>query len=168
MNLRNKPVVVVSRCLGFGVCRWNGAAIESRLVAELEGEVNFLPVCPECEVGLGVPRQPIRLVRRNSSLALLQPGTGVDLTRRMVNFSEKFLQSLDRVDGFLLKRKSPSCGLADIPIYDAPDSEYPLNKNGSGLFARAVHELFPGIPKEDEECHDSGTFLKQILHGTFK
>ena len=165
-NMRNKPVVVVSRCLGFGVCRWNGVAIESRLVAELEGDVDFLPVCPECEVGLGVPRQPIRLVRKKLSLALVQPRTGIDLTRIMVKFSEKFLQSLDRVDGFILKRKSPSCGLAGIPIYESPDSECPLNRNGSGFFAQAAHELFPHIPKEDEGCLDSGTFLEQIFHGT--
>ena len=112
VNLRRKPVVVVSRCLGFGICRWNGAVLECRLVDELKSEVDFIPVCPECEIGLGLPRPPIRLVQKDSALALMQPETGFDLTAEMVAFAEKFLRSLDRVDGFLLKRKSPSCGLA--------------------------------------------------------
>jgi len=149
--LRRKPVVVVSRCLGFGICRWNGAALECHLVDELKNEVDFIPVCPECEIGLGLPRPPIRLVRKASALALLQPETGLDLTAEMVAFAEKFLRSLDRVDAFLLKRKSPSCGLADIPVYAAPDAKVPLNKNGSGFFARSMGRYFPDIPKVDEE-----------------
>ena len=162
LKLQDKPVIVVSRCLGFGVCRWDGAVIESHLVRELKNEVNFLPVCPECEIGLGVPRQPIRLVQKDSRLSLVQPATGIDLTDKITIFAEKFLQSLDRVDGFLLKRKSPSCGLAHIPIYVTSTAEYPLNKNGSGFFAQAVHKFFPESPKLDEECPGKAAFLKQL------
>ncbi len=162
MNLCKKPVIVVSRCLGFGVCRWNGAALACRLVDELKEAVNFIPVCPECEIGLGLPRPPIRLVQKNSVLALMQPETGLDLTAAMVGFTEKFLQSLVQVDGFLLKRKSPSCGLADIPIYAAPDAEVPLNKKGTGFFARSVDRYFPDIPKVDEECPGKESFLELL------
>jgi len=151
---------VVSRCLGFGVCRWNGEVLDCRLVDELKNEVDFIPVCPECEIGLGRPRPPILLVRKNSALTLMQPATGLDLTSRMVTFAEKFLQSLPQVDGFLLKRKSPSCGLAGIPIYDTLDAESPLNKNGAGFFAQAVHRFFPDTPKVDEECSDKESFLE--------
>jgi len=160
--LRKKPVVVVSRCLGFGVCRWNGAALACRLVDELKKEVDFVPVCPECEIGLGLPRPPIRLVQKDSALTLMQPETGLDLTAEMIGFSEKFLQSLGQVDGFLLKRKSPSCGLAGIPVYAAPDAEVPLNKNGAGFFARATGKYFPDIPKVDEECSGKESFLERL------
>lgn len=159
MILRKKPVVLVSLCLGFGVCRWNGAALDCRLVDELRGEVDFIPVCPECEIGLGMPRPPIRLVQNDSALALVQPETGLNLTAKMINFTEKFLQSLGQVDGFILKRKSPSCGLVDIPVYATPDAKLCLNKNGSGFFARAVCRSFPDIPKVDEECPDKESFL---------
>ena len=151
--MTNKPKVVVSRCLGFAACRWNGATIENRLVEYLGKYVEFLTVCPECEIGLGVPRQPIRMVQKGSALALVQPANGADLTDKMVSFSYDFLDSLDQVDGFLLKSKSPSCGLAKVPVYVDSDDEYYFDK-GSGFFARAVLERFPGTPVEDEGCLD--------------
>ncbi len=161
MSFSKKPLVVVSRCLGFGVCRWNGVDLgENHLVAKLRGEVDFLPVCPECEIGLGCPRPPIRLLRKDSAVTLIQPATGLDLTSEMVAFSEKFLRSLTQVDGFLLKRKSPSCGLVDIPVYAAPAAASPLNEKDSGLFARAAHNFFPDIPKIDEEFSSAENFLK--------
>ncbi len=162
MSLKRKPVIVVSRCLGFGVCRWNGAVLESPLVAALQNEVDFIPVCPECEIGLGCPRPPIRLVRKDLGISLIQPETGIDLTSRMVDFSQRFLCSLSHVDGFLLKRKSPSCGLADIPIYAAPAADSYLDKTGTGLFARAAGELFPKTPKIDE-AYAAESFLKLLL-----
>jgi uncharacterized protein YbbK (DUF523 family) len=160
--LRKKPVVVVSRCLGFGVCRWNGAALACRLVDELKNEVEFIPVCPECETGLGMPRSPIRLVQKDSGLALIQPETGLDLTCEMVGFAEKFLQSLKQVDGFLLKRKSPSCGLVGIPVYAAPEAEIPIHQNGVGFFAAAAGKYLSDIPKVDEECPDPESFLELL------
>ncbi len=160
--LRKKPVIVVSRCLGFGVCRWNGAALKYRLVDELKNEVDFIPVCPESEIGLGIPRLPIRLVRKNSGLALIQPATELDLTGRMVDYAEKFLQSLDRVDGFLLKRKSPSCGLVGIPVYADSDVKVPLNKNGVGFFAQVAGKFFPDIPKTDEDSVNKDSFLELL------
>ncbi len=156
-------MIVVSRCLGFGVCRWNGAALKCQLVEDLQNEVDFIPVCPECEIGLGMPRPPIRLVRKNSVITLLQPATGLDLTGRMSSFAETFLRSLNQIDAFILKRKSPSCGLADIPIYAAVDADVPLNKNGSGLFARAADMIFPDIPKIDEESLDKEACLQIII-----
>jgi uncharacterized protein YbbK (DUF523 family) len=151
VNVTSKPIIVVSRCLGFAVCRWNGAAIENSLVKDLANSVEFITVCPECEIGLGVPRPPILMVQKDSGLALVQPATGADLTERMETFSHNFLDSLDRVDGFLLKRKSPSCGVANVPIFADPDAEQPIEK-GPGFFARAVLERFPDTPIEDESC----------------
>ena len=149
-KLTNKPKVVVSRCLGFAVCRWNGAAIENRFVKHLGKYVEYLTVCPECEIGLGVPRQPILMVQKGSGLALVQPATGADLTDKMISFSRDFLDSLVQVDGFLLKSRSPSCGLDNVPIYAGPDDEQPFDK-GPGFFARAVLEHFPDTPAEDED-----------------
>ena len=151
MNMTSKPKIVVSRCLGFAVCRWNGATIENRLLEHLGKYVEFLTVCPECEIGLGVPRQPICMVQKGTGLALVQPATEADLTDKMVSFSCDFLDSLTLVDGFLLKRNSPSCGLSNVPIYADPDDEQPLDK-GPGFFARAVLERFPDTPAEDEDC----------------
>lgn len=164
--MTNKPIIVVSRCLGFAVCRWNGATIENRLVKDLGKQVEFITVCPECAIGLGVPRQPILMVQKDSGVALVQPATGADLTARMVTFSRNFLDSLDRVDGFLLKRKSPSCGVANVPIFADPDNEQPLGK-GPGFFARAVLERFSNIPIEDESCLEDLSRRKKWLAAVF-
>ena len=165
--MANKPIIVVSRCLGFAVCRWNGATIENNLVKDLGKQVEFITVCPECEIGLGVPRQPILMVQKDSGVALVQPATGADLTSRMVTFSRNFIDSLDRVDGFLLKRKSPSCGVANVPIYADPDDEQPVEK-GPGFFARAVLERFSDNLIEDEGCLADLSRRKKWLTATSK
>ena len=98
-----RPKVVVSKCLEFEACRWNGAMIPSDVVRLLKPHVDFIPVCPEMEVGLGVPRKPIRILSKDGELSLMQHETEKDLTRDMVNFSNRFLGSLDVIDGFILK-----------------------------------------------------------------
>jgi uncharacterized protein YbbK (DUF523 family) len=106
----SKPVVVVSKCITFEPVRWNGQIIASEFVEKIKPYVNFIPVCPEVEVGLGVPRDPVRIVLVNGEKKLLQPTTGFDFTDKMAKFSESFLDSLDAVDGFILKSASPSSG----------------------------------------------------------
>ena len=73
--------------------------------------VEFLPVCPEVEIGLGVPRDPIRLVRvrKDDEPSLIQPSSGLDLTAKMLDFAREFLAGLEgSVEGFILKSRSPS------------------------------------------------------------
>ncbi len=164
--MTSKPKVVVSRCLGFAACRWNGAIIENSLVEYLGKYIEFLTVCPECELGLGVPRQPIRMVQKGCDLALVQPATGADLTNKMVSFSHDFLDSLNHVDGFLLKSKSPSCGLAKVPVYVDSDDEQYFTKR-SGFFARAVLKHFPDTPVEDEGCLDDLQRREKWLEAVF-
>jgi len=110
-----RPVVVVSSCLGKEACRYNGAALDDPFVASLADHVTLRPVCPELEVGLGVPRDPVRLVARGADVAMVQPKTGLDLTEAMRSFSASFLDGLGSVDGFVLKGRSPSCGLSQVP-----------------------------------------------------
>jgi uncharacterized protein YbbK (DUF523 family) len=72
-----KPVVVVSKCITFEPVRWNGQIIASEFVEKLKPYLNFVPVCPEVGIGLGVPRDPIRIVLVNGEKRLLQPATGL-------------------------------------------------------------------------------------------
>ncbi len=146
-----KPRIVISRCLGFGRCRWNGIELDWRLPSGLNGKIDPLPVCPECEIGLGVPRPPIRIVRNACNLALVQPQTGRDLSCRMEDFNRNFLAGLGRVDGFILKSRSPSCGINDVPVYADSTASSPItDANGPGFFARAVLRTFPALPVCDE------------------
>jgi uncharacterized protein YbgA (DUF1722 family)/uncharacterized protein YbbK (DUF523 family) len=144
-----RPRVVVSKCLGFAACRYNGQTIPDEFVASLEPHVDFLPVCPEVEIGLGVPRDPVRVVLLEGEPRLVQPATGRDVTEEMRAFAHAFLSRLDAVDGFLLKGRSPSCGIQEVKIYPPGEKVAPVGK-GEGFFGRAVKERFPTWPVEEE------------------
>jgi uncharacterized protein YbgA (DUF1722 family)/uncharacterized protein YbbK (DUF523 family) len=145
----SRPIVVVSRCLEFEPVRYNGQVIPYDFIRDLEPHVSYVPVCPELEIGLGVPRDPIRIVTIEGEARLLQPDTGLDVTDQMRTFSAEFVGSLGKVDGFILKNRSPSCGITDVKIYRGlePSSS---SERGAGFFGDAVLERFPGVAIEDE------------------
>ena len=132
-----KPKVVVSKCLEFEACRWNGAMIPSDVVRLLKPHVDFTPVCPEVEIGLGVPRKPIRILSIKGELTLMQHETEKEVTGDMMRFADRFLGSLDDVDGFILKYRSPSCGLKDVMFYPSLGKSRSVGR-GSGIFGGAV------------------------------
>jgi uncharacterized protein YbgA (DUF1722 family)/uncharacterized protein YbbK (DUF523 family) len=111
--------------------------------------VDFRPVCAEMEIGLGVPRSSIRIVSVNGEPRLIQPATGLDVTERMMDFSDHFLSSLSDVDGFILKFRSPSCGMKDIRVYSSSADGVAISKT-SGFFGGAVVKSFPDLAIEDE------------------
>lgn len=82
-----KPVVVCSACLGFRACRYNAVTILDPFVEKLKAHVEFRPVCPEAEIGLGIPRDPIRVVLAEGRRTLFQPATGRDVTEAMREFT---------------------------------------------------------------------------------
>jgi uncharacterized protein YbgA (DUF1722 family)/uncharacterized protein YbbK (DUF523 family) len=144
-----KPSVVVSRCIEFDHCRWNADMITSHIVERLKDFLDFVPVCPEMEIGLGVPRDPIRIVSSKGVQHLVQPETGRDVSNEMTRFAESFLDKLSEIDGFILKNKSPSCGMKDVRVYAGPDRGGSIAKT-DGFFARSVLSRFPKMPIEDE------------------
>jgi uncharacterized protein YbgA (DUF1722 family)/uncharacterized protein YbbK (DUF523 family) len=144
-----KPVVVVSKCITFEPIRWNGQIIASEFVEKLKPYVNFVPVCPEVEIGLGVPRDPIRIVLVNGEKKLLQPATGFDFTDKMTKFSESFLDSLEAIDGFILKSASPSSGFKNVKVYPSIEKVSSTEK-APGFFGGAVIQKFPNLAIEDE------------------
>jgi len=144
-----RPRVVVSKCLEFAACRYDGQMINDPVVALLKEQVEFLPVCAECEIGLGVPREPIRLVQQGNMLQVLQPATGRDATAAMLAFCRTFMADQHDLDGFLLKSKSPSCGVGDVRIYPSVGKVAALGR-GRGIFGGAARESFPDLAIEDE------------------
>lgn len=145
----NKPRIVVSKCLGFDHCRYNGNIIVDPVIESLSPWVEFVTVCPEVEIGLGVPREPIKLVRVGDEIRLIQPATGRDLTQAMKEFARSFLDQLPPVDGFILKNRSPSCGIKDAKVFSGAEGGRPIG-TGPGIFAGAVKKEFPDFPMEDE------------------
>lgn len=144
-----KPVVVVSKCLTFAPCRYNGLMVRSDTVEALKKQVEFRPICPEVEIGLGAPRQPIRVVGEGDQSRLVQPASGLDATERMRDFCREYLEGIKEADGFLLKSRSPSCGIKDVKFYAGPEHAVPLGKT-RGFFGGAVMERFPEAAAEDE------------------
>jgi uncharacterized protein YbgA (DUF1722 family)/uncharacterized protein YbbK (DUF523 family) len=152
MTELGRPKVVISRCIEFDHCRYNGDMIGNELVRRLKGSgaIEFIPVCMESEIGLGVPRDPVRIVQlKDGSRHLIQPTTGKDVTDLALEFNERFMTSLKDVDGFILKSRSPSCGIRDAKIYPMAENAAALVRE-AGLFGGAAKAHFPFLAIEDE------------------
>jgi len=149
MTQFTKPKVIVSKCLGFAQCRYNALMISDEFVDTLRSYVEFHPVCPEVEIGLGVPRSPVRIVSVKKELRLVQPATNLDITEKMHDFAKSFLNSAKEADGFILKNRSPSCGIKDVKVYPSTSRVPPVSRS-SGFFGGAVLESYPNLAVEDE------------------
>lgn len=161
-----KPTVVVSKCIEFQPVRWNSEIISSDFVRKLKHCVTFIPVCPESEIGLGVPRNLLRVISPDGKLKLVQPNTGVDLTDKMLKFAESYLNSLPAVDGFILKSNSPSCALEDAKVY--LDCQEPVpTARGPGLFAKKALQKYPRVAVEDERRLANSRTAKRFLKRVF-
>lgn len=144
-----KPVIVVSKCLGFEACRYNGQMAKDNFIEKLRSYVEFKTVCPEVAIGLNTPREAIRIVKDKEELILYNPKNNEDYTKAMYEFSYDFLDNIKEVDGFILKSRSPSCGIKDVKIYNNVEKGASSTK-GRGIFGGVAVEIFPSIPIEDE------------------
>jgi uncharacterized protein YbgA (DUF1722 family)/uncharacterized protein YbbK (DUF523 family) len=157
-----RPIVVVSKCIEFEPVRWDGRIISSDFVKQLKDYVDFVTVCPEVEIGLGIPREPLRIVKKEENLNLIQPATGLDLTQKMESFSKRFLGSLRDVDGFILKSKSPSSAIKDARIYPSEERVAAIG-HGPGIFGKAVLDNFSNKAVEDEKRLLNGRIREHFL-----
>jgi len=143
----------VSACLLGQKVRYDGGHKWDRyLTGTLGRYLQLVPVCPEVELGLGVPREATRLEGDPASPRLVTVETRVDRTEAMRGWAQGRVKGLERQDlcGFIFKSRSPSCGLAGLPVYGPKG-----RKRGVGLFAQAFVEHFPGLPVMDEvRLHD--------------
>ena len=144
----NKPNILVSRCLGFENCRYDGQIINNKFVEALAPFVNYITVCPETQIGLSTPRSPIRIVNQNDNLRLIQPETNRDYTKDIMDFSKDFIKNVGKIDGVILKSKSPSCGIKDAKIYNGGNCKVKPSYNG--FFTNELVNSFEDIPMETE------------------
>jgi uncharacterized protein YbbK (DUF523 family) len=145
-----EPVRIgVSACLIGQEVRWDGTARPDRfLIDRLGPQVEWVPVCPEVEVGMGVPREPIDLHERQGEVRLVG-ASGQDSTEKMRAWAIAKLAALPQVDGFVLKTGSPSCGLNGVRLFKSGDRK-PVNE-GVGLFAAALRAARPNVLCVDEK-----------------
>jgi uncharacterized protein YbgA (DUF1722 family)/uncharacterized protein YbbK (DUF523 family) len=140
----------ISACLLGQEVRFDGGHKRDHFLTTILGpHVEWVAVCPEVELGLGTPRETLRLVRSNGELRLLTTRTGTDHTDAMNRWARRRVDELAREDlsGYVLKKDSPSCGMERVKVYG--ESGMP-ERAGRGLFADALMRRFPCLPVEEE------------------
>lgn len=140
----------VSSCLLGQKVRWDGQHKRNAWVMDsLDAYVDWVPVCPEVEIGLGIPRPTIRLQSGEGEVRLVMPSSGEDLSAKMRSYAAKRVSGLkaERLSAYILKKGSPSCGMERVKIWT--EHGMPLH-NGRGLFAEALMAALPDLPVEEE------------------
>jgi uncharacterized protein YbbK (DUF523 family) len=140
----------ISSCLLGEKVRFDGSHKHDRYITDtLGGYFEWVPVCPEVELGLGAPRETMRLEQSADDIRLIMPKVGRDLTELMQAYARKRAAKLAREDlsGYIFKSGSPSCGLYRVRVYGAGGMP---SRSGRGLFAMALAERFPHLPVEEE------------------
>jgi uncharacterized protein YbgA (DUF1722 family)/uncharacterized protein YbbK (DUF523 family) len=157
----------ISSCLLGNKVRYDGQHKHDRFLTDTLGRyVEWVPVCPEVECGLPIPREAMRLVGDPDNPRLMTTHSGIDQTERMVRWAATRVDALDgeHLCGFVFKSRSPSSGMQGVKVY-TPEG-MPSNK-GVGLFARTFMERYPLLPVEDEgRLHDSvlrENFIERIF-----
>ncbi|WP_440951885.1 YbgA family protein [Methanococcoides sp. FTZ1] len=150
LYLYPRPRVVASKCLEFESVRYNGSLVRCPTVRDLIPFVDFITVCPEVEIGLGIPRETIRIVKINGQKRLIQPKTNHDLTDEMDNFTDQFLKALPPVDGFIFKSGSPTIGVRNIKIYSEKEKGFVID-HGAGFFADKIVKRYAEYPLEEDD-----------------
>ena len=149
----------ISTCLlGEEVRHDGGHKRDPYLVETLGRMVEWVPVCPEVEIGLGTPREPIRLVRDPKELdsVRLVSRSGVELSKRMQRYARTRTRELarDNLSGYIVKKDSPSCGMARVKVWNANDKSA-STRNGRGIFTAELLRQYPNMPVEEEgRLHD--------------
>jgi len=140
----------ISACLLGKPVRFNGGHKESRLCSEtLARHFEFVPICPEVAIGLGTPREPIRLVgdpANPRAVGTVHPE--LDVSDALTTYAKHIAIELDDISGYILMQKSPSCGMERVKVYQA--NGHPTEGGGSGLFAHALMKARPDLPIEED------------------
>jgi len=145
-----KPKIAISACLMGLDVRFNGGHKESRLCSRtLTDYFDFIPVCPEVAIGLGVPRQPIRLVSgADQPEAVGTLDHNLNVTQPLANYGRDMAAQLGDICGYIFMQNSPSCGLERVKVYHANGTR--ADSGGRGIYAQAFCLLHPDLPVEED------------------
>jgi uncharacterized protein YbbK (DUF523 family) len=149
---RSPILVGVSACLLGEPVRYDGRdQRDPNVCGALARAFRLVPICPEMELGLGVPRRPIRLVRTEAGVRVRDAedpdNPALDLTEQFRELAEELAPLLARLSGYVFKSRSPSCGVRDVRLYGRGGASRPV---ATGEFARLVMVLYPRLPVVDE------------------
>ncbi|WP_126456617.1 DUF523 domain-containing protein [Sulfuriflexus mobilis] len=165
---QTKTQIGISSCLLGNKVRYDGSDKYCQHIADaFAGQFALIAFCPEMAIGLGVPRPPIRLVSIAGGVRL----RGVeapqqDVTRDILAYVQEVSPQLAMLSGYIFKSRSPSCGVADVPVYREDGSIE--SASASGLFAQAIQALLPDLPWSTEEAlleeAARTDFISRVLH----
>lgn len=150
MNQTSKINIGISACLVGQKVRYNGDGLKPTLINEqFTKYFGYVPFCPEVDIGMTIPREAVRLEKKDGNIRLWASKSETDYTEKMLDYSHKKVQELARlnISGYILKKDSPTCGMERVKIYD--HNGVPA-KSGVGLFAKILKERFPLVPIEEE------------------
>ncbi|UTW04344.1 DUF1722 domain-containing protein [Amphritea atlantica] len=157
--------VGISACVMGEEVRFNGGHSQSRICQnQLAKHFKFQPFCPEVAAGFGIPRPTMRLTGDPANPTLIfskppsenagdpekDPGNPQlhDLSKQLTDACQPMLDRCEQLDGFILKKDSPSCGMERVKIYQP--SGHPHEERGAGLFARELMQRYPNLPIEED------------------
>lgn len=149
MIKQKKLLIGVSQCLLGEHVRFDGGHKRDNYITTMLSQyVDYIPVCPEVEIGMGVPRPPIHQfgdVEHPQVVGVKD--TSIDVTQPLKKFSKNYVKDLEELSGFILKSKSPTCGMERVKVYQATGQAL---RNGTGVFARELMKAHPQLPVEEE------------------
>lgn len=166
LQQNKKPLILISRCLGFKACRYDGSLIEFKEINQLKEDFIIKPICPEVAAGLGVPRPPLRLLALPGRKEIgyffnghWQIQTGI--LRKVVRI---YLRRYSNAAGMILKEKSPACGIKGCKYYKPPDLE--IKGRTQGILIEQYNKLGLDWPLIDEisfkDFNSRQKFIKKV------
>jgi len=159
----------VSSCLLGETVRYDGGHKRDRFLTDLLGSfVEWIPVCPEVEVGMGTPRPALRLVREGEGgeVRMVEIASGRDHTRAMQRYASRRVRALGGLElcGYVLKKDSPSCGMTRVKVYGEKNAS---KREGRGIFASRLMDAYPNLPVEDEGRLNDANLRENFIERVF-
>lgn len=159
--MKNKIKLAVSSCLLGEAVRYDGTDKHVHSITDLEQDYVLVSLCPEMAVGMGVPRPPIQLVKKEGGIEVRGvEDPAVNMTKPLTKYAEDVLNMHIDVCGYVFKKNSPSCGTKNVKVFNE-DGEY--EASGQGIYAARIMQALPGLPVIDEEDFQIVALRKRFL-----
>ena len=163
----NKPLIGISQCLTDSIVRYDAKSqFNSKLCQCLEQPFELIPICPEVECGLGMPRPPIELVESQQGIRVVgRDNKQLDVTEKLAHYTQEKVCLLSNLSGYVFKSRSPSCGVGSTPIFDQDGKN---TKYSNGFFVEAMKQLYPNLPMVDDSFLDEREVLNKFVAKVFE
>jgi len=165
-NKNLKPLVGVSQCLLGDTVRYDGQSKANAIVLEKLNKIfTLIPVCPEVEAGLSIPRPPVQLTGSIKNPKLTgRDNPGIDVTDIMQQYCRTKPAELKHLSGFIFKSRSPSCGLNSTPVYINGQC---ISETSRGIFAKSLYENYPDLAVIEDSDLENGDHLNKFTESVF-